>query len=529
MTGGIIQLASKGVQDLFLTQNPQITFFKIVYRRYTNFTTEVIKQPFTHKPQFGKRITCILSRNGDLMRKVHVVIDLPTIPQFKDENQQIDVIAKFAWVRRIGYAMIKTVDIEIGDELIDRQYGDWLNIWHELTISNKKNLSKMIGDIKELTDFSNGKKSYRLFVPLQFWFNRIAGLALPIVSLQYNHIKINVELNALENVYLLSPTHYINIDNDFVNFEPFEYLQQDVDGVISQGRYVYFDVLTRRLYLSRITDNAFQSVTVTDLSTIPTEAAQDRILYRRDAGGNYVNDKYFIRGLTTNYGAMPRINSSERSYTNRSINFKNIQLKDCFLLVEYIFLDDEERIKFYQARHDYLIEQIFFDGEKSVDGLHQSFKLGFTQPCKELIWITQLSLALNTRNNDLFNYTDSLIRDMNGNLTGNNLIVKETIVFNGHERVTMRESEYFSLVQPYQHHSHNPQAGINVYSFSLFPEKHQPSGTANLSKIDNINLRIVMSPIINFNFTAKLRVYCIVNNILRIANGISGLVFAIDF
>jgi len=528
MTGGLIQLVAYGTQDLFLTQDPQITFFKVVYRRHTNFSLEVIPQNFLHRPDFGKRVTCVLSRNGDIIRKIHVVVDLPVIPQFKDENHNIDAISKFAWVRRIGYAIIKTVEIEIGGELIDRQYGDWLNIWHELTIPNRKNLDKIIGDIQELTNFSNGKKSYRLMIPLQFWFNRIAGLALPIVSLQYNHIKINLELNNFSNCFIISPTHTINIDNDFVNFEQNEYIIQTVDGVTSLAKFIYFDIINRVLYLSRITDNGFLSLTETNPDKIKEDQQQKDLLYATDLSGNLINGKYLIIGLKSEFRAMPRINSIERLYTNKTINFKNIVLKNCFLLVEYGFLDDEERIRFSQARHEYLIEQIFYNGEEVIDGLHQSFKLGFTQACKELIWVSQLDLALNTRNNDLFNYTDSLIKSENGEVTGNNIITNETLLFNGHERLSMRDSDYFSKIQIYQNHRHNASEGINVYAFAIHPENHQPSGIANLSRIDNVNLKTSVIPEINFNNTAKLRVYGIMYNILRIANGISGLIFSIE-
>ncbi|QKF93934.1 major capsid protein [Fadolivirus algeromassiliense] len=529
MAGGLIQLVAYGNQDIFITHDPQITFFKVVYRRHTNFTLEVIPQNFLQNADFGKRVTSVLSRNGDLIRKIHLVIDLPSIPTFKDESQNVDQIAKFAWVKRIGYAIIKTVEIEIGGELIDRQYGDWLNIWHELTFRDQKDISKILGDVKELTDFTNGKPTYRLFIPLQFWFNRVAGLALPVVSLQYNHIKINLELNDFERCYVLTPTHSINIDNDFVNFEQFEYITQNVDGIVSTARFVYYDYLNRVMYLSRVSDNGFLSVTETDSTKIQTEQQQKELLYETDLDGNLVNGQYYIIGAKSKFQAMPRINSVERIYKNRSVNFKNIVLKNCFLLVEYGFLDDEERIRFSKARHEYLIEQIFFNGEETVDGLHQSFKVGFTQACKELVWVTQLSSSQNTRNNDTFNYTDSLLKDDNGKYIGKNIIVKETLMFNGHERISMRESEYFSKIQPYQHHTHNPPNGINIYSFSIHPENHQPSGTANMSRIDNIDLRIAVVSDINFNNTAKLRIYGIVYNILRIANGISGLVFSIDY
>jgi hypothetical protein len=505
MSGGLIQLVARGHQDLFLTHDPQITFFKMVYRRYTNFTIEEIQQNFLHPPDFGKRVSCILSRNGDLIRKIHLVIDLPSIPQFKDENQNCDVVAKFAWVRKIGYAIIKNVEIEIGGELIDRQYGDWLNIWQELFIPRRIDLNKMIGNIRELTDFTNGKRSYRLFIPLQFWFNRITGLALPIVGLQYNYIKLNLELNPFDKCYITTPTNTILLENAFVNFEPYEYLIQTTDGITSIAQFIHFDIIDRVLYIQRISEDSF---------ICPHEGNSERV------------EKFLITGSRSGFQAIPRINAIERIYKNRTINFKNICLKHCFLLVEYGFLDDEERLRFARARHEYLIEQVFYNGEETIDGLHQSFKVGFTQPCKELIWVSQLTLAQEL--NETFNYTDNVVLSEHGHPIGKNIITHETILFNSQERLSYRDSQYYNWLQPYQYHRHGPREGINVYSFALHPEKHQPSGTANLTRIDNVDLKISVVPKINFKHTAKLRIYGIFYNILRIANGVSGVVFAVD-
>jgi len=525
MSGGVIQLVAYGNQDIFLTTNPQITFFKVVYRRHTNFSTEMITQTFADNADFGKRVTTVLSRDGDLIRNIYLVVVLPAIPQFFDEFGDVDQISKFAWVRRIGYGIINSIEIEIGDELIDKQYGDWMNIWNDLTVTTYNNIDKILGDVKELTDFSNGKSSYELYIPLKFWFNRITGLALPIVSLQYSSIRINVELNNFDQCYVVTPTHVIPIDNDFVNFDDYEYIQQNVNGVISLARFIYFDISNRDLYIWRLSDNGFLSFTQTVTGTL-TELQQHNILY--PPTDLLANQQYFITGLTSKFNAMPQINAVETPYSNTSINFNNISLQDAYLLVEYIYLDDEERVRFSQSKLEYLIEQVLFTGQQTINGINQSFNLGYTQPCKELVWVTQLSVAQETRVNDLFNYTNSLIRNTSGELIGTNLILNETIYFNGQERLSYRDSSYFSWAQPYQHHTNGVPEGVNVYSFSLFPENHQPSGVANLSRLDNITLKINVNPLISFTYTAALRVYCVVYNILRVANGISGLVFSMD-
>lgn len=506
MTGGLIQLVAYGNQDIFLTSDPQITFFKVVYRRHTNFSIEVIPRTFINNPQFGNKVACILSRDGDLIRKVHLVIELPKIGPFLDATQELDPITKFAWVKKIGFAIINTIQIEIGDELIDEQYGDWLNIWYELTVPYNQNIDKMIGNVDKLTSYTNGKDPYLLFIPLQFWFNRITGLALPIVSLQYNHIRFNLQLNDLSKCYNLAPTNCININNDFVNFKQFEYISQTVDNVTSYAQYIYYDILTKKLYYTRLSPQPFVS------------AQQPNTI---------VPDPYAITGLTSNFITSPVLGSTERVYTNPLINFNSITIPSSFLLIEYIFLDDEERIRFAQARHEYLIEQLFSTFQETINGLQQSYKIGFTQPCKELVWVAQLTT--NITNNDTFNYTSNIIRNFDGSLMNGPIVLNESILFNGHERITFRDSAYFTQVQPYQYHRNNAKEGIHMYSFCIHPENHQPSGVVNFSRVDNPALRLNVIPSITTVNTAKLRIYGVMYNILRIANGVSGLVFAIDY
>jgi hypothetical protein len=129
--GGLIQLVSYGAEDLYLTDKPDITFFKCIYKRHTNFAIEPVKQLFSSKGDFGERVSCTISKNGDLMGSVYLVVDLPAIPEYEDNE-----FYRVAWVKHIGYNLINKVEIEIGGQLIDRQYGDYLAIWNELTHNN---------------------------------------------------------------------------------------------------------------------------------------------------------------------------------------------------------------------------------------------------------------------------------------------------------------------------------------------------------------------------------------------------------
>lgn len=509
MTGGLIQLVAYGTQDIFLTKDPQITFFKIVYRRHTNFSTEIIPQRFSTTPDFSQKSSSKLPKSGDLMRSVHIVIEMPSIPTFIEDNEESKKL-KFAWVKNLGYVLIKSVEIEIGGQLIDKHYGEWMYIWKELTQKPSNGFNKMIGNYEDVNNFTNGKNSFKLYIPLQFWFCKTTGLALPLINLQYNEVKINLELNSAKNCYINAPRNFVYVYSDIVHFEPYEFIYQDINGTKAVGQYIYFDKMTKKLYYNRITKNGFSSITTT-ISETDKDAIKTEI--RKDS-----NSKYLIIGETSNFETMIKVNSSE--YVNRFPTIPNLNIKDCFLLVEYIFLDEEERVKFAKNSHEYLIEQIQFSGSKDLDSTNKRINLGFDNPCKEFVWISQLEYLSSNVITDRYNFSDSYDKT-----NGNNLILEQTIVLNGQERVTSRSSDYFDKIQQYQNHSNKPSSLINCYSYSLFPELNQPSGTCNMSKIDNISLNLKMSEIITLNNNAKLRVYAKTYNILRVANGLSGLVF----
>lgn len=518
--------------DLYLTKEPQITFFKMSYKRHTNFSTEIIPQPFDSEPDFGKNVSLTIGKNGDLIRNITLVFELPKIPKFKNNDNTDNEITKFAWVEKIGYAIIKKIEIEIGGEIIDRHFNHWLNIWNELTKKEEKNTDRMIGNIPKLKEFTNGKQSYKLYVPLQFWFNRVTGLALPIISLEYNEVRLNLELNDLDKCYKIAPTHFININDNLVNFKKFEYIRQNKNNCI--GRFVDFDIQDRRLYYIRLSDSVFSGLKETDNNKIQTNEQQKQLLFETKGKDTafepleFVNKNLFINGIESNFQAMPRINASERVYSDNSVNFNNIKLKNAFALIEYIYLDNNERLRFYNNSHEYLIEQLLFNGEQIINGISQNPKINMINCCKELFWITQLSTTNNSRVNDLFNYTNSLIKKPCGDITGENIIKEQTILIKGNPRLSFRDSFYFNHIQPYYYHTRNPCKQINSFSFCFHPELHQPSGSINFSKFDDISLKLSIDSTIDFNNTAIIRIYALTNNILRVTNGISGVVFAND-
>jgi len=248
------------------------------------------------------------------------------------------------------------------------------------------------------------------------------------------------------------------------------------------------------------------------------------------------------------------------------------------LYVDYIFLDTDERRKMAQNPHEYLIEQVQFTGDESVGSSSNRIKLNFNHPCKELVWVVQPDANVNYCDSLVggkplfkllgaqpFNYTDALdviensltqfassasaetiinsnefqeaISDATSvvlaeaahsmHCWGENPVVTAKLQLNGQDRFSEREGSYFDTVQPFQHHTRNPDTGINVYSFALRPEEHQPSGTCNFSRIDNAVLQLVLSSnTVDSTNTAKVRVYARGVNVLRVVSGMAGVAYS---
>ena len=206
MTGGLMQLVAYGAQDIYLTGNPMITYFKVVYRRHTNFAMESIQQTFNGSVGWGNRVTALISRNGDLVSGMTLEATLPNITSGANAGNTV------RWVNNVGHFLMRQVEVEIGGQLIDRHYDDWLEIWAQLTVPADQRLGYrwMIGQDLRAADGTAATGSLqtevtttgvpatvtrtgrKVFIPLQFWFCRNIGLALPLIALQYHEVKVNI-------------------------------------------------------------------------------------------------------------------------------------------------------------------------------------------------------------------------------------------------------------------------------------------------------------------------------------------------
>ena len=610
MTGGLINIVSYGFDDLYLTGAPQITFFKVVYRRHTNFSKESVSLPLGEL-NFNNEINIPVPKIGDLTRGAFLQLDIPSVKFLKTEtaadltksektvletafdipltsdqlaiasdyqtvldfmaintngyriavdNKDIknqttetyvnsilavllysgldteyeaallraltyensinnrktyflsfgmsniketlnttivedskyddytiqDVFnmvsiainvskevtnyyfkkvqekrdleiqygsryAKFAWVEKLGHAIIDRIDINIGGERIDRHYGDWINIWYELTSSSFQDnaYNRLIGNVREMTTFDNNEKpKYILTIPISFWFCKNPGLAFPLIALQYSTFSLTIKLKKIESCAYIEklPT-------------------KDQDGN---------DIDILALSLSDIWENVGLNINAT-------------------------------------------------------------------LLIDYIYLDSLERKRFAQSAHEYLVETVQYMSLENVTDQRQSITFDFSGPCKEIIWIAQKMSYVeeeSTNNKLLFNYSYSV------NKIGNP-ILSSKLTLNGYTRFESTHNNYFNYLQPNSHHMRTPSDGINVYSFSLYTEEHQPSSCCNFSRIGNSNFVITINPKMFvykksdvdpsitpdseddevLSTAINIRIYATRYNILRIIGGMAGFAY----
>jgi len=203
MGGGLVQLAAYGSQDVYLTTNPQITYFKAVYQRSTNFSMESIIQLIDGNINFGGNITVVIARNGDLLGSMVLQVSMPNPNIYINNPTSYDY---FGWIQGVGNYLIKYTSIEIGAQQIDEQYGLWLDIWSELNLNNSQipGYTQMVGKSYSSAVWQPYNTAVepgsRLFIPLQFWFCRNPGLAIPLIALQYHEIKLKITFEKFENL-----------------------------------------------------------------------------------------------------------------------------------------------------------------------------------------------------------------------------------------------------------------------------------------------------------------------------------------
>lgn len=536
MTGGLMQLVAYGAQDLYLTGSPQITFWKVVYRRHTNFAMESIEQTFNGQADFGKKVTCTIQRNGDLIYRVYLQATLPAVECPCSES------ACFRWVNYIGHALIKTVEVTIGGQRIDKQYGDWLNIWNELTQEpgHQVGYDNMVGNTIFLTGTAlSHTEATTLYIPFQFWFCRNPGLALPLIALQYHEVQINLEFRNKEECYVAKTsagcgTGSCGVGNNNCNLGECQLCVGSLEYASLYVDYIYLDTDERRRFAQISHEYLIEQLQFTgDESTTNTNVKVKMnfnhpvkeiiwVVQREDyccpginQWNNYTDD--FDNDCCEEVNSCPTepcticggisnciINTNvDNAYGGRTAfpqgPYRN-GLPNKNGPISPVCLSCYERCDIDPAtgQRRSLPEGPGCDGCGPVN--FGSINVGYGGGADH-----------------------AGLAPLNA---GRNPTVRAKIQLNGQDRFSERLGSYFNLVQPWQHHTNVPATGINVYSFALKPEEHQPSGTCNFSRIDNATLQLQLTPKAAKGNGAKIRIYATNYNVLRIMSGMGGVAFA---
>ena len=532
MGGGLMQLVAYGAQDVYLTGNPQITFWKVTYRRYTNFAIESIEQTFNGQADFGRRVQCVISRNGDLAHRTYLQVTLPQI----DQQMSADNTVYARWLDFPGEQLIAQVEVEIGGQRIDRQYGDWMHIWNQLTMSaeQQRGYFKMIGNTTQLTfitdpSFSdvdgpcdssaprqvcaprNALPETTLYIPLQFWFNTNPGLALPLIALQYHEVKINLDIRPIDEC-LWAVTSLVSGEMKPASIA---YNQSLVAASIYVD-YIFLDTDERR----RMAQNPHEYL-ITQLQFTGDESVGSSSNKLKLNFNHPVKELVWVVQPDQNVDYCSSLVAD--ALLNRVLGAQPFNYTDAIdALPNAIHAFGGHQAIAGDSRAYIDSNGLFQDaGANDVEG-GNNWALGGGDAYD----------APNFAGPDNSGVSDAgtfvlMESSIDMHCWGLNPVVTAKLQLNGQDRFSEREGSYFNYVQPWQSHTRNPDEGINVYSFALRPEEHQPSGTCNFSRIDNATLQLVLSnATVSGTNTAKVRVYATNYNVLRIMSGMGGLAYS---
>ena len=505
-----MQLVAYGAQDVYLTGNPQITFFKVVYRRHTNFACEAIEQTFNGTPALGGRATVPITRNGDLVTKMWLktkIATSDTITKVQTGADSSDFyilgagtavsVAAGGVTTDLSFANTAagkvTVTADAGAGLTDAAFP----AGSVVVVTNTNDLYN--GNYK--VDAVTGNNNTVVLLAIDDGTNTSAG--------NTGAAALANDTDAVLTVHTAAETFNWGTD---VGYSLIKNVELQIGGTKIDKHYGRWMHIWSQLTRTSGLDNSHEQMIAPEISTTNSHEL-------------YVPLQFFC---CRNDGlALPLIALQyhdvrlEFEFTSGQDTVKNLEadgtvgskggnvsISNTSLLVNYIYLDSEERKRFAQASHEYLIEQLQFTGVETISGTSNKVRLNFNHPVKELVWAAEKSAD----NLNHFDFTNG---------SSANPVSNALLQLNGHDRFSQETGKFFNYVQTHTHHSRTPSAGINVYSFALNPEEHQPSGTCNFSRIDNATLTVTTA-----SGGTSCYVYGVNYNVLRIMSGMGGVAYS---
>ena len=558
MAGGLMQLVAYGAQDVYLTGNPQITFWKVSYKRHTNFAMESIEQTFNGQADFGRRVTCTISRNGDLAYRTYLQVTLPEINQSMRNNNTDGAGVYARWLDFPGEQLISQVEVEIGGQRIDRQYGDWMHIWNNLTlpVDQTPGYFGMVGNTTELTFITdpsfndvdgpcqssaprqvcaprNALPETTLYVPFQFWYCRNPGLALPLIALQYHEVKINLDIRPIDECLWAVGSLNTTLCTTNGGRVTAAYNQSLVAASLYVD-YVFLDTDERRRMAQNPHEYLIEQLQFTGDESVGSSSNKIKLNFNHpvkeliwvvqpDQNVDYCSSLDCNQLLYRLLGAQPfNYTDAVDALPNAVHAFGGPQAVDNYIDASGLFYDagaiSGDAAEFGAGFASAFTSQypgVWWNASSSGGPSHGG---AYNQPN----FASDITSTVSDAGTFVLSETSLPLH-----CWGQNPVVTAKLQLNGQDRFSEREGTYFDLVQPFQHHTRTPDTGINVYSFALRPEEHQPSGSCNFSRIDNATLQLVLSnATVEGTKTAKVRVYATNYNVLRVMSGMGGLAYS---
>jgi len=470
-------------------------------------------------------------------------------------NAATKVGATWGYVRRLGHAMVESCKIEIGGSKIDEHYGDWLNIWYELTHKSgqERGYAKMIGDVPELSNIdSTPIRAYQMYVPLQFWFNRNDGLALPLIALQYHDVRVTLKFRDFSGL-----VNYSGVAPSGTGLMSDSYLLID---------YVYLDSEERKRFAQASHEYLIEQLQFTGSESLTAATAKYRLnfnhpckylvwaphLERHATRQNWIA---WAAGASTWKEAADRfarvLYVATRTGATVTAGAANVTTVPAVSVGDVV---EPGTLVGLNATVTALLGKIevkIVATTAAAAGGQLTLGVGLSELLNNTI-VVRNNLTpedLSKRQSDLSAggavsavldlATVSVVDHFNyGNFVDgtDNPVYSAKLQLNGHDRFQDRDGHYFNYVQPSQHFSNTPADGVNVYSFALKAEDHQPTGTCNFSRIDNATLQ-VQTGLYNATSTSYteylgsssssfINIYTQNYNVLRVMSGMAGTAYS---
>ena len=516
-------MVAYGTQDVYLTGNPQITFFKSVYRRYTNFATESIQQTFDGDTDFGKFPTATISRNGDLAGPIWIEVTLPSL---------------------LGYNITPTPPISMGSSTfanstnvttLSTLFKDTTgHYWQTNRSGEYSNLvaaySSVDGNYYASADVGNIGNTSRFSANITTWpYMTFTGNGMPNTP-------------PISNVSI--PTSNLRYVNG-IGLALFNSIELQLGGQRIDKHYsTWWDVWTELTETSeklagynkmvgRYDQTYYKNNWDRSMAAGGTYYIPMKFCYNRTPGLYMPLVALSYHELKMNFDINSYLNCVKCNYPITSLTSQNgsfpLAITNMKLYCDYVFLDAPERIRMSEIPHEYLVTQLQWQGSEPVTSptaptgsQNRKFTLNFNHPVRELIFVYQAASAYESdpvNGNDIFNYEIP-----SPSASGNEIFEDVKLLINGSDRFSARPGAYFRLVQPYEHHVRVPNKSIYVYSFALEDaDSKQPNGSANFSRYDSAQLQVTLNPGLP---SGRVQIYAPNFNVLRISSGMGGLAFA---